>query len=488
MKLFQNQLIKINLKQSPDILTLVDKIIKFVFCFLFIFLSSSPAFSALDTRVYSSLPSGYTKQLELIDAEIYLLKAELALENKNIIQLKNYISKLIAMENILKISMRKRLLNLKKGYYKALNPKSKMGRSINKKESNYDANKKESNYDAKLDSVVVLLPQTGRYAELGGAIIEGIESNISKTIYADNIQYIDTNAYTSMFDLWEFVKLYSPSLVLGPLLKKNVIEFNQLNTRVPTLYLNEIDEMLPNSKSISLSRIGSLDNVLTYISVEDRGKVLVLSDNSKSSVALKQQFLQLCHNQNIEPVLKTMDKSIYKTIPDLLNLQQAKARKSWLEKVIGRSIKVDERARKDITKIISFLSEEKAGQITPLLQFYQTNKIEHIWFPSKLPFVSSFAKKIAYWENTTAVLPKYFVDYFIIRKQKQKPPRDMSNKLGTFYALGKTASEVIVKMVNKDRSPIVSKLGLIIFEGETKIKIEPKLVKIHKGKLSLKNK
>jgi len=479
MKLFQSQLIKINLKQSPDILMLVDKIIKFIFCCSFVFLSSSPAFSALDARVYSSLPNGYTKQLELIDAEIYLLKAELALENKNITQLKNYISKLIAMENILKISMRKRLLNLKKGYYKALNPKSKMGRSITKK---------ESNYDAKLDSVVVLLPQTGRYAELGGAILEGIESNISKTIYADNIQYIDTNAYTSMFDLWEFVKLYSPSLVLGPLLKKNIIEFNQLNTRVPTLYLNEIDEMLPNSKSISLSRVGGLDNILTYISVEDRGKILVLSDNSKSSVALNQQFLQLCHNQNIEPVLKIMDKSIYKTIPDLLNLQQAKARKSWLEKVIGRSIKVDERARKDITKIISFLSDEKAGQITPLLQFYQANKIEHIWFPSKLPFASSFAKKIVYWENTTAVLPKHFVDYFIIRKQKQKQPRDMSNKLGTFYALGKAASEVIVKMVNKDRSPIVSKLGLIIFDGEAKIKIEPKLVKIHKGEISLKNK
>ncbi len=468
MKLFQNHLIV--------------SILFTISCYVY---AEQAEFS--DSQIPLSYPSiSLDEQISLMDAEILLLKAELAMQNGELISVSNYLLELSVVEMILRRTMLERLNTLRNQY------------ALSKKESSLVA-QDTVDFKADLSSVVVLLPQTGKYGDIGNAIVDGIDSQFSGHYFSENVRYFDTNLYDSMHELWELVKLYNPSFVIGPLSKEKTKELNRLNINVPTLYLNDIDDANYYTRNLSLNRTNHLDSLVDYIIKNDDKNISILYDSSSSSINLKKQFLLKWKkriNQDEEelnpPLLfLQVNNSIDKTMEKLLNAKESQIRKNWLQRTIGVTLQHKERVRKDTDVIISFLPSVLSGQVQPMLQYFHLNFVEHIWLPSKLPFSEFFSKKVSYWQDTTAFLPYYFVEHIKNNnKNKNKKVTGITQdneQLGTFYALGQLVVKTIDKVSNLDTSAIQSKLGTVNFDENYQIMIKPSIVWIHKGRINIQD-
>lgn len=454
--------------------------------FFFSLLSSTAMAVERNNAVYSAnlslnnSPISLDEQLILIDAEINLLKAELALQNAELTQVKNYIVKLMLVENVLKVTMKQRFQTLQKAYYSAL-------------ENNVGStkNNKNAKFRPELSSILVLLPQSGDYADVGNEIIAGIEENSQLYGFADNIRFLDTQSHQSMFELWELAKRYNPSFIIGPLIKDNIAELDELNINLPTLYLNQVKNIQPYARSISLTREHHLDSLLQYLE-QSEGSIGILFDSSNNSLDYKAQLEEKFREQDREVVFQKVGKSVDLAVKKLMNSDTSYARKSWLEKTISTPLQYNERVRSDIDRVVSLLPARSAMQVKTLLQYYHLNFVEHIWLPSKLPLARNFVRGIGGWEKTTAILPSYFVNQF----NRQQQPKQLKSfkkgvdnleedKLGIFYALGKLAIEAVVKVVNKDSSWTQSSLGELVIDEQNRMTLQTKISRINKGSLSV---
>ncbi len=467
MKLFQNhwRIIpkSIAINNLPAIFNCFIKY-WLVSCFFVLILFSYSKFVFAENIPTPSVTVNIDQQIQLIDAEILLLKAQLALQNKELSQVLNYLAQLDMIKHILHPTMIHRIALIKQQYSYLLI------------EQKYITNKIDFNID--LSTVVVLMPLSGDFSKIGNSIVDGFSYKMSQKHSNHNIIYFDTNLYNSMFKLWELVRLYNPTLVIGPLKKINIIELNNLNINVPTLYLNTIDHPRPYTRAISLDRIGHLVDLVKYI--DKNNTAVVLSDGSMSSINLKEQFKVLMHEYKDNLIFLEVNNSIDKAIKKSLNIEQSIARKNWLQKTIKEPLHYTQRVRQDIDLVISLLPANLAMQVTPMLQFFKLHFIEHIWLPSNLPSVREFTSKLNLFNNTTAVLPEYFINYF-----SENNSISLENKqLGTFYALGKLVAEVIIIMPNSGITTIPSKLGLVVLDDKYQITINPSLVWIDNGEIN----
>lgn len=453
--------------------------------FFFSLLSSTAMAVERNNAVYSAnlslnnSPISLDEHLILIDAEINLLKAEFALQNAELTQVKNYIVKLMLVENVLKITMKQRFQTLQKAYYSAL-------------ENNVGStkNNKNAKFSPELSSILVLLPQSGDYADVGNEIIAGIEEQSQLYGFANNIRFLDTQSHQSMFELWELAKRYNPSFIIGPLIKDNIAELDELNINLPTLYLNQVKNIQLYARSISLTREHHLDSLLQYLE-QSEGSIGILFDSSNNSLDYKAQLEEKFREQD-KIVFQKVGKSVDIAVKKMINADASYARKSWLEKTISTPLQYSERVRSDIDRVVSLLPARSAMQVKTLLQYYHLNFVEHIWLPSKLPLARNFVREIGGWEKTTAILPSYFVNQF----NRQQQPKQLKlfkkgvdnleeDKLGIFYALGKLATEAVVKVVNKDSSWTQSSLGELVIDEQNRMTLQTKISRINKGSLSV---
>jgi len=429
------------------------------------------------------------KQLNLLDSEILLLKAELAMQNNEMSQVKNYLLALASLSSNSQLTeqMLQRLSVLKQSYISTIL-------------SSPIINSATKQFNPTLKKIVVLLPQTGAYAEVSEAIVEGLSTIFSE----ENISYFDTESYSSMFDLWELVKLYNPSVVIGPLQKKNVNQFNQLDVGVPTLYFNDVENGHTYTHSLSLSRLSHVDLLISHLVENNVKNITVLSNKSSFSRKLTERFSQkwqayqvelATENNYLTAELSLPFNTVYYEVKDsidqamrtVLNEKKSLIRKNWLQKTVGTDLFYTERVRQDIEVVISFLNNSQALQVTPMLQFFKLNYIEHVWLPSRLPESRSFIGSLPYWSDTLAIFPTYFKNS--VRLHIQEKPNDFSAedvhqlKIGTFHALGKLAAEIIEKVATENTFIIQSELGKVSFDREQAVVVPASLVWISKGSI-----
>lgn len=463
MKSFQNQLSR--KKNSP---------LLFLF-YLSFFLCSTLSFADSKKEVVDPTSITLDEQIALMDAEILLLKAELALQNNAFSQVESYLKRVLLIKDILYPSMLKRFSFIK----------SELSAYLKQHQLSQSSPQNTTlEFKPDLSSIAVLLPQTGNYGDAGNAIIDGIVKQ-SEELENLRIRYFDTNAYESMFELWELVKLYSPSLVIGPLVKQKAIDLNQLNINVPTLYLNKTISPRSYTRFLGLNRTEQVGELVDYLNPEEDKKIAVLFSKTEKSINLKDIFIAKWQSEfpelqiNNAFIILEEKESIDQSMEKLLNADLSQNRNNWLQSVVETPLIGKERTRQDIDAIVSFLPAVRAGQIKPMLQYYQLSYINHLWFPSQLPSVNSFRKRIHYWQDTYAILPSYFVDK--LQTVDNAEQLEEKEELGIFYALGKLVADVVLTTESFNSSVLDSSLGYVVVDEKYQITIKPKMVRIHKG-------
>ncbi len=407
---------------------------------VFIIMSVMASFAIAEDN--NSNLSEIEAQIQLIDIEILVLRAELARKNGKVRLVQSYLNRLSKMNP--PNTFFARIAALK--YYLQITPPV---HSVIASDTFFTFNSQ---------NMVVLLPLTGTYGSAGREILQGILSEIDERY----LSIIDTAIYDDAFELWDLVRFYQPSFIFGPLRKEMVQGLVDLNIAVPALMFNQVEQRPNYIKTLSPSRLDDVDVLMKQILLQRYSSVLVLTSQDKRSQQLAKSFYQIWSKLPEEDwfilTQKTTTKNIDKDLYKVLGSKSSTGRSSWLQKTLGMPLKSRTRSRQDIDAIISFVPYKTAVQISPLLAFYGLRQMSHVWFPASLPSAERFSQTLPFWLETTAVLP-FFQAQKIQSHHHFQQQSLLEPTVGIFYALGEVAVQLSRHITTSGVNQVRTSLG-----------------------------
>ena len=290
--------------------------------------------------------------------------------------------------------------------------------------------------------VALVLPTSGPYEIAGQVLHDTLQNELLKAGFKGKLISLDSNLYNSAYQLWEILKFYEPDFIFGPLTKDMVQQWKELKTGVTTLFFNDTGYLGVGEFSLSPSRQAGLEQVFQLLQQGHYSSVMVLRDNSESSVELEQSFQQAW--MSINPLntyqLAIIEGNVGQAIDQAMGVERSVERERWLQRVLGQRLEFETRTRQDFEAIISFVPQRLAIQISPYLHYLsEKNEITHIWYPSANPTANFIAFNKESWQQTFAILPQSI----LINTERKNQQIDIQNKSGLFYALAKVAVEIV---------------------------------------------
>lgn len=416
-------------------------------------LASTASFADVSSPTTQTLET----QIEFIDQEILLLRAELARTNRDTSALKRYMRQLegltLAPAFLERLAALEQFLN---------------SMSMSEQEQLSDSAHFRQPFDG--SQVVVLLPLSGDYEAAGQAILESLT-----VAWPFNKAFttIDSGLYSSMYELWELVKLYQPDFIIGPLTKDNALAWQTLDVPIPTLYLNQLDTYKVNEKGLSPNKTLGLSQLSAFTDALALDNVLVLSEPTKGGKELQLEFEQAWLKSPIHRVYEahSTERGVHQTMQIAFNVNDSYARKNWVQKTVGRTLEFEPRARQDIEAVIALSPMSDAVQIKPILDFYHLNRTMSLWYPSTYPSASELKAQQSDWQQTYAFLPPYLVDKIAFSDDDEQ----RALKTGLFHALGLLVAETVKnpRLGLLNQGVAESALGTLITDKEGRLTILP---------------
>ena len=363
--------------------------------------------------------------LKPIQQEILLMKSDLALSRDDIAGLRSYLSELQQMGVLPRYQPR---------FEELLQSLLRNGGSLEgltgelwQKVSPFVAP------DLSENSVIgLVLPMSGAYADAGIDAYMAIKKALDNRGYKGQVILEDSQDYSNMADLWQSLQYYQPNFVIGPVLKPQQAQWQQLNLEVPTLYLGQIEgELRSNERSLSVGNRAGVYALTHLLEAEAQGATLLLYDEASSETAFE---LQKLVDQNptiprlyLQPVTKDIDQAV----AEAFGVAHSNERYNWLRSKLGISLQYQQRPRRDVSHVISLLQPWQSVQVSPLFPYFGVPKVQHIWFPLQKSYLDPAQFNPVAWQNTQIMMPKYWRSELSLGDVEQQTP-----PVGIFTALG----------------------------------------------------
>lgn len=387
-----------------------------------------PAASLADSTALPS--SALQRQIEQIDQEIFLLRAELAQGNGDRSAVERYVAQLRQMA--LPESFAPRLAQLEAFVAQPPAITESAGLAEAAEVTTFKLPNPQS-------TVVVLLPLSGDYAVAGERVLAGLRAEWP---FNRAFEVIDSALYDNVFQLWELVKLYSPDLVIGPLVRERALAWQALNTGLPTLYLNQLAHYAANEKALSPSKQDGLPQLHRFIDTYALQRVLVLHQESSAGKMLAKHFQQAGSDfTGVMLEQAAVGQSLDQAMRRALNIETSAGRKSWLQSTVQRELSFEPRARQDFDAVLSFLPLNTALQVQPMLRFYHLNEALHLWYPPDFPSAAELLASLPFWQQTNAFLTPYSIP----DSAAESAENLQNEQTGLLYALGRLAANLMTQ-------------------------------------------
>lgn len=385
-------------------------------------------------------PSERLQVVKRLDQEILVLRAEMSKRNGDVYQVRQYLRQLAKQHILPPFTQRVEALKQYVAHHSDLSPGYTSSDYVQK----IDFPMENSNA-----VVALVLPTSGDYEFAGVALQNAIKRSLKKAGFRGKLIALDSNLYSSAFELWEILKFYQPDFVFGPLTKEKIKQWQQLRTRVDTLFFNEAAYLGVGEFSLSPSRMAGLEQVFQLLQQAEYENLLVLRDNSEKSIEIEQAFQQawLAYSQNKQYNLEIIDGNVGNAINDVMGVTRSKQRHRWFQGLLDEELKFENRPRKDVEAVISFVPQHIAIQVSPYINFLTNRKdITHIWYPSKTPSAKFLDFNKDSWQQTFVILPQSIQ----INTTSKRHQIDVSSKDGLFHALGQVAVEIVKNSTPSD--------------------------------------
>ena len=233
--------------------------------------------------------------------------------------------------------------------------------------------------------IAVLLPESGKLANVGKAIRDGISAAYfaqrARGVAAPTLTFYDSTrpdigrTYQQAID-------DGAEAVIGPLNKEAILELLQsTGPVVPTMVLNEIDDLtspLENFYQFGLPVEDESRQVANRAWLDGHRRVMVLVPSSswgnRSAQAFEQDWIErggyILQQSRFD---KPQDFS--PLIEQAMGIKESDYRHREIQKIIGRRAEFEPRARSDIDMIFMLAKPEEARQLKPTLNFHYATSI-----------------------------------------------------------------------------------------------------------------
>lgn len=352
--------------------------------------------------------------------------------------------------------------------------------------------------------IALLLPLTGPHAAQGEAVRRGFYAayfqQCEKQAAQPTLQVFDTNE-APMDTLLQRIREQRMTEMVGPLLKTNLEALlDEPSPEIPVLALNSVPQQAPGVLQFSLAPESTVDQLAAGMAAAKHWRVVVLAPNNANGERLLQRFRfdwQQYHGDMVG-VFRYGEASGYASgIQQLLNIDQANARKEHLQQVVGGKLRFVADRRDDIDAIL-LIGDRTAGQLLkPLLNFYFAGDLpvyttsELVDKPGNNPRLADL-NGLQFLAMPWQVVPVAKMPWPIgqIRAQLQQTWPSSTDKYAKFYAMGVDAYFVMQRISALQTMPNLSYFGETgLLAVDMNNRIYPRLLwaKLTQGKAQLLN-
>lgn len=266
--------------------------------------------------------------------------------------------------------------------------------------------------------IAVMLPLTGKLGSAGRAIQDGLLAgyydDAETTEALPTLRFYDT-VNQDVAQLYHLATAEGAQLVIGPLLKENVLALAQQETLgVPVLALNTLDSAQPGAVSEGLVETDEvqLEEVALEAETQAIKEPVILNHSTlfQFTLAVESEAVQVAEKawrdghrrvMIVAPASSWGDRSVLAfrgrwealgglviedrrfkdqrsyspLIKSTVAIDQSEQRKSQIQRILGKNLEFEPRSRKDIDFIFMPSYATQAKQLKPLLAFHYAGDI-----------------------------------------------------------------------------------------------------------------
>lgn len=234
------------------------------------------------------------------------------------------------------------------------------------------------------NNVALLLPLSGPLGHAGQAVRDGFLAAYYQAKQqgqtTPNINFYNTQAETSIIDLYGRAISQGASMVIGPLDKNRVAQLaNSGRISVPTLALNELpaNKTAPaNLMIFSLSQTDEASQIATRAWQDGHRRALLIIPVGAWGNEIGQAFAKTWQAQGgtvVDRITLQAGQNVNLAIQQLL--QVSFIEEETKQPTLGKKVKRIPQPRQDADLVFMALPPELAIQIKPLLQFYYADNL-----------------------------------------------------------------------------------------------------------------
>jgi uncharacterized protein len=330
------------------------------------------------------------------------------------------------------------------------------------------------------ESIAILLPESGAYAQAALAIREGFMAAYHSQEYSTfkpEIRFYDSES-ADPATLYHQVITDGAELVIGPLNKKKIsalVETTALN--VPVLALNHVPGLTQeNLYQFGLSPIDDVEQITSKAWFDGHQKALILTPNSKHGERIGRYFVEswqsidgiVLEQQSYDPKQSDFSQPISK----LLNLDESKRRYKNIRRIIP-SIKFTPRRRQDVDVIFLQASPNTARLLNPQLRFYRASKVPVYATSHVYSGRHSASQDIDLNGITFCDIPWLFAEAYqgeLSMSALQQYWKQFPRNYLRLFALGIDAYNIVPNLDKMDTSPFQGATGNLLLTRSKRIK------------------
>ena len=236
-----------------------------------------------------------------------------------------------------------------------------------------------------IDHIAVLLPSSGPYAKVAGALRDGLLAAYfaQPADQRPRLQFYDSSNPTTIWPLYLEAIGKGAKMVLGPLNKDAVSQLaNAAELEVPTLVLNSVNgqtEPPPQLYQFGLFPEDEARQVAERAWLDDRSRALVLAPANDWGRRIANSFTErwqaLGGSVAEQQLYDTKENDFSRPIKSVLNIDQSNNRRRQLERLLGQQVKFEPRRRQDADFIFLIARSQTGRQIRPQLQFHRAGDL-----------------------------------------------------------------------------------------------------------------
>lgn len=336
--------------------------------------------------------------------------------------------------------------------------------------------------------VALLLPLSGPLTGAGEAVRDGVISAYLRELASRELQlrFYDTQS-APLAQLYEQILTDGNDVIIGPLRKALVDEFNALNPELPVLALNYLDEsavVAPSVSQLGLAIEDEASSISRVLNETGYESLLVFHNYEDWSLRARRALTESWSGRlTVAPF--TDIRTVTEAVGTAMDVAASQQRHEELSALFSDELEFLPRARQDIQAIVALIDNVEANALVPALQFHFADQLP-VYASSQVVRGARRAQLTELNGFLVSELPWYINDDSLYQSMRE-PFALVGNRFSALYALGADALRIalMIDVLPRDgTSVMLGSTGALSLQADGRLKRQLSWARVRNGEIT----